>query len=67
MAMVAIGGLIGTGLLLGSGAAVQFAGPGVILSYVLGALIGFAVTSALGDMSSPNGQDHFDAATGFTC
>jgi AAT family amino acid transporter len=52
MAMVAIGGSIGTGLLLGSGAAVQIAGPGVILSYILGALIAFAVTTALGEMSS---------------
>jgi amino acid transporter, AAT family len=52
MAMVAIGGSIGTGLLLGSGAAVGIAGPGVILTYVVGALIAFAVTMALGEMSS---------------
>ena len=52
MAMVAIGGSIGTGLLLGSGAAMQIAGPGVILSYIIGALIAFAVTMALGEMSS---------------
>jgi L-asparagine transporter-like permease len=52
IAMVAIGGSIGTGLLLGSGAAVQIAGPGIILSYGLGALIAFAVTMALGEMSS---------------
>jgi amino acid transporter, AAT family len=52
IAMVAIGGSIGTGLLLGSGAAVQIAGPGVILSYAVGALIAFAVTMALGEMSS---------------
>jgi amino acid transporter, AAT family len=52
MAMVAIGGSIGTGLLLGSGAAVQVAGPAVILSYVIGALVAFAVSMALGEMSS---------------
>lgn len=52
MAMVAVGGSIGVGLLLGSGAAVQVAGPGVILSYLLGAMIAFAVTMALGEMSS---------------
>lgn len=52
IAMVAIGGSIGTGLLLGSGASVQIAGPGVIVSYVIGALIAFAVTMALGEMSS---------------
>jgi amino acid transporter, AAT family len=52
IAMVAVGGSIGTGLLLGSGAAVQIAGPGVILSYVAGALIAFAVSMALGELSS---------------
>jgi amino acid transporter, AAT family len=50
IAMVAVGGSIGTGLLLGSGAAVQIAGPGVILSYVAGALIAFAVSMALGEL-----------------
>lgn len=52
MAMVAVGGSIGTGLLLGSGAAIQIAGPGIIISYILGALIAFAVTMALGEMAS---------------
>jgi amino acid transporter, AAT family len=52
MAMVAVGGSIGTGLLLGSGAAIQIAGPSVIISYVVGGLIAFAVTMALGEMSS---------------
>src|SRR5438105_7844679 len=52
MSMVAVGGSIGTGLLLGSGAAIQIAGPGIIISYVLGSLIAFAVTMALGEMAS---------------
>lgn len=52
IAMIGVGGSIGTGLLLGSGAAVQIAGPAVILSYVIGALIAFAVAMALGEMSS---------------
>jgi amino acid transporter, AAT family len=52
IAMVAIGGSIGTGLLLGSGAAMQIAGPGIIISYVAGALIAFVVAMALGEMSS---------------
>jgi len=52
MAMVAVGGSIGTGLLLGSGAAIQIAGPAVIVSYIVGGLIAFAVTMALGEMSS---------------
>lgn len=52
MAMVAVGGSIGTGLLLGSGAAIQVAGPAVVLSYVLSALIAWTVAVALGEMSS---------------
>ena len=52
IAMVGVGGSIGTGLLLGSGAAVQIAGPAIILSYAIGALIAFAVAMALGEMSS---------------
>src|SRR5574340_659154 len=52
MAMVAVGGSIGTGLLLGSGAAIRLAGPSVIISYIIGGLIAFAVTMALGEMSS---------------
>jgi len=51
MAMVAVGGSIGTGLLLGSGAAVRIAGPAVVLTYVLGALIAWTVTRALGEMA----------------
>lgn len=52
MAMVAVGGSIGTGLLLGSGAAVQIAGPAVILTYLAGAAIAWVVTNALGEMAS---------------
>src|SRR5712692_12001117 len=52
MAMVAVGGSIGTGLLLGSAAALEIAGPGVILSFALAALITLTVTMALGELSS---------------
>src|SRR5215469_7888363 len=52
MAMVAVGGSIGTGLLLGSGAAIQVAGPAVVVTYVVSALIAFTVAMALGEMSS---------------
>src|SRR5438270_372325 len=52
MAMVAVGGSIGTGLLLGSGAAIQVAGTAVIVTYVLSALISWTVAMALGEMSS---------------
>ena len=52
MAMVAVGGSIGTGLLLGSAAAMEIAGPAVILSYVLAGFICWTVTMALGELSS---------------
>lgn len=52
MAMVAVGGSIGTGLLLGSGAAIQVAGPAVIVTYIVSALISFVVAMALGEMSA---------------
>ena len=52
MAMVAVGGSIGTGLLLGSAAALEIAGPGVILSFFLAAFINLTVTMALGELSS---------------
>jgi len=52
MAMVAVGGSIGTGLMLGSAAALEIAGPGVILSFALAALITLTMTVALGELSS---------------
>lgn len=52
MAMVGVGGSIGTGLLLGSGAAVRIAGPAVILSFAGAALITWTVTMAMGEMAS---------------
>ena len=52
MAMVGVGGSIGTGLLLGSAAAIQIAGPAVILSFVLAALIAYAVSMAMGELAS---------------
>jgi L-asparagine transporter-like permease len=52
MAMVAVGGSIGTGLLLGSAAALEIAGPGVILSFAVAAFITLTVALALGELSS---------------
>src|SRR5438270_5097927 len=52
MAMVAVGGSIGTGLLLGSGAAAQVAGPAIIVTYRIGAVVAFSVTMALGVVSA---------------
>ncbi|HEV2387891.1 MAG TPA: amino acid permease [Candidatus Acidoferrales bacterium] len=51
MAMIAIGGAIGTGLFLGSALAVRTAGPAVILSYALGAVIALLMMGALSEMA----------------
>ena len=52
MAMVAVGGSIGTGLLLGSAAAISLAGPAVIISFLLAALISWTASLALGELAS---------------
>jgi L-asparagine transporter-like permease len=52
MAMVGVGGSIGTGLLLGSGAAIQIAGPALILTYLIAAFLAWTVTNALGELAS---------------
>lgn len=52
MTMVAVGGSIGTGLLLGSAAAIDLAGPAVILSFLLAAFFSWLVTMALGELAS---------------
>ena len=49
--MVAVGGSIGTGLLLGSGAAMEVAGPAAILSFVAAAFINWTVAMALGELA----------------
>src|SRR5437016_13435766 len=54
MTMVAVGGSIGTGLLLGSAAAIEMAGPAVILTFLLAAFINWTVTMALGELASPH-------------
>ena len=52
MTMVAVGGSIGTGLLLGTASAIELAGPAVILSFVLAAFISWTVALALGELAS---------------
>ncbi len=51
MAMVAVGGSIGTGLFLGSAPAIDLAGPAVILSFLLAAFINLTVALALGELA----------------
>jgi amino acid transporter, AAT family len=52
VAMIGLGCTIGTGLFLGSAIAVKLAGPSVILSFVIGALVALTVMWALAEMSA---------------
>jgi len=52
MAMVGVGGSIGTGLLLGSAAAIEVAGPAVMLTFVFAAFVTWTVTLALSELAS---------------
>ena len=51
LTMIAIGGAIGTGLFLGSGFAISTAGPSVIISYGIGALIALLLMGCLSEMT----------------
>jgi L-asparagine transporter-like permease len=51
LSMIAIGGAIGTGLFLGSGFAISFAGPSVLVSYAIGALIALLLMGCLAEMT----------------
>ncbi|MGE5703419.1 MAG: amino acid permease [Clostridia bacterium] len=52
--MISIGGVIGAGLFVGSGAVIQSAGPAAILSYVIAALFVVLVMRMLGEMAAVN-------------
>src|SRR5438128_11549833 len=51
IAMMAIGGAIGVGLFLGSTVTIRQAGPAVIVTYVIGALIALVMAYALAEMA----------------
>ena len=51
LTMLALGGAIGVGLFLGSSVTIRLAGPGVILSYLVGAVIAMIVAYAIAEMA----------------
>jgi amino acid transporter len=66
--MIAIGGAIGTGLIIGTGAALAKAGPAsILISYTFVGIIVFLVMAALGEMAAwlPMGEGFAGYATRF--
>ncbi len=51
LTMLALGGAIGVGLFLGSSITIRLAGPGVIITYLLGAAIAMIVAYAVAEMA----------------
>jgi GABA permease len=52
LSMIAIGGVIGAGLFVGSSAGIATAGPGILLSYALAGLLVVLVMRMLGEMAA---------------
>ncbi|MGW8376664.1 amino acid permease [Streptomyces sp. ODS28] len=52
LSMIAIGGVIGAGLFVGSGAGIAKAGPGILLSYALAGTLVVLVMRMLGEMAA---------------
>jgi len=49
--MIGLGGAIGTGLFMGSGLAIGYAGPAVVLSFAIAALAALAIVFSLSEMA----------------
>ncbi|MCH4171993.1 MAG: amino acid permease [Lactobacillus sp.] len=56
--LIAIGGTIGTGLFLGSGKAIHYAGPSIILAYFITGVVCFFLMRALGELLLSNLKYH---------
>ncbi|GAB2755204.1 amino acid permease [Sinomonas soli] len=54
LSMIAIAGVIGAGLFVGSGAAIKQAGPGIILAYAAAGIVVILVMRMLGEMAAAN-------------
>lgn len=53
LVMIALGGVIGSGLFVSSGYTISQAGPlGAVLAYVIGALVAYMVMASLGELSA---------------
>ncbi|MBT2368379.1 amino acid permease [Streptomyces sp. ISL-10] len=54
LSMIALGGVIGAGLFVGSGAGIAAAGPSIVIAYALSGLLVMLVMRMLGEMSAAN-------------
>ena len=54
LSMIAIGGVIGAGLFVGSGSGIAAAGPGILVSYALVGVLVVLVMRMLGEMAAAN-------------
>ncbi|MEV4437291.1 amino acid permease [Streptomyces sp. NPDC049585] len=54
LSMIALGGVIGAGLFVGSGAGIAAAGPSIVLAYAVSGLLVMFVMRMLGEMSAAN-------------
>ncbi|GGR76429.1 amino acid transporter [Streptomyces aureoverticillatus] len=52
LTMLGLGGVIGAGLFVGSGAGIEVAGPGIVLSYLIAGALAMCVMRMLGEMSA---------------
>ena len=52
LTMIALGGAVGVGLFLGSAATIGIAGPGVLISYIIGAFVAMIIGYALAEMAN---------------
>jgi gamma-aminobutyrate permease len=54
LSMIALGGVIGAGLFVGSGAGIAAAGPSIVLAYALSGVLVMLMMRMLGEMSAAN-------------
>ncbi|WP_103516268.1 amino acid permease [Streptomyces sp. SM10] len=54
LSMIALGGVIGAGLFVGSGAGIAAAGPSIVIAYAVSGLLVMFVMRMLGEMSAAN-------------
>ena len=66
IAMMALGSAIGVGLFLGSTVTIRLAGPGVIITYLFGALIALVMGYALAEMAVVHPVAGFSASPAVT-